>query len=330
MSEKNNAYAVVTDRIIELLEQGTVPWHKPWSGGGLARNLVSKKTYRGINCFLLNITGFGSPFWMTFNQARKLGGHIRQGEKSMPVVFWKWIEVEDRETGEVVERPFLRYYRVFNLEQTEGITVPAEESPKDRPFSPIEACERIVQGMPNKPMAQHVYPAAWYKPSLDLVNMPRPETFDKPESYYATLFHELAHATGHVSRLNRPTLVDMAPFGSTNYSKEELVAEMTAAMLCGVAGIENQVIDNSAAYIQGWLKKLKDDRKLVVQAAGLAQRAADHIQGVLPHETEQEATAMEPSEEALPVEGTAEPGEKSATPPSTGKPVPSDDLAAAA
>jgi antirestriction protein ArdC len=275
-----NPYEIITNRIMELLEQGTVPWQKPWNGEELAQNLISKRPYRGINCFLLNIAGYGSPFWATINQINKLGGRVIKGQKSTPVVFWKWLEIEDNETEEVKEKPFLRYYRVFNLEQTKGVSAPESDQPTEIEFNPIARCERLINDMPNKPLGQHKHQAAWYKPSLDLINMPRPETFQSEEEYYSTFFHELAHSTGHHSRLNRPTLTDMAPFGSTNYSKEELVAEMTAAMLCGVSGIENRTIDNSAAYVNGWLKKLKNDKRLVVLAAAQAQKAADCIQGV--------------------------------------------------
>ena len=278
MEAKNDAYQVITDRIIEILEQGTVPWHKPWSGGGEARNLVSKRSYRGINRFLLNISSYASPFWATYNQVQKLGGHVRKGEKSTPVVFWKWLDKENPETNEIERRPFLRYYRVFNLEQTEGLESPASEAIEAVTFSPIEQCEQLVAAMPNRPVIQHEFQAAWYRPSTDLINMPKPESFESAEEYYCVLYHELAHAVGHVSRLNRPTLTDMAPFGSTNYSKEELVAEMTAAMLCAVTGIENKTIENSAAYLQGWLDRLKKDRRLVVTAAAQAQRAADYVQ----------------------------------------------------
>ncbi|KMY65619.1 hypothetical protein AAU61_21315 [Desulfocarbo indianensis] len=275
----SKAYQVITDRIMELLEQGTVPWHKPWSGGGEAMNLVSKRPYRGINRFLLNVAGYATPYWLTLNQANKLGGKIKKGSKSTPVVFWKLLEKEDEKTGEKKELPVLRYYRVFNLEQTEGIEGPPTEELEEQEFTPIERCELLVAGMPNPPSLQHVRQSAWYRPSQDLVNLPKPESFESSEEYYSTLFHELAHATGHETRLKRPTLTDMAPFGSTNYSKEELVAEMTAAFLCGATGIDNITIDNSAAYLNGWLKKLKKDNKLVVHAAAQAQKAADYIQG---------------------------------------------------
>lgn len=275
----NNAYQVITDRIMELLEEGVAPWHKPWKGGGEAMNLVSKRGYRGINRFLLNAASYASPYWLTFNQAKTQGGAIKKGEKSTPVVFWKLLEKEDQKTGEKKEVPVLRYYRVFNLEQTEGIEGPPAEDADEKEFTPMERCEKLVAAMPNPPKLQHLRQAAWYRPSQDLVNMPKPESFVSSEEYYSTLFHELAHATGHESRLKRPTLTDMAPFGSTNYSKEELVAEMTAAFLCGATGIANATIDNSAAYLNGWLKKLKKDNMLVVQAAAQAQKAADYIQG---------------------------------------------------
>ena len=282
MSDKSIAYKVITDKIIQLLEQGTVPWHKPWTGSDEAMNLISRKAYRGINRFLLNITAYSCPYWATMKQINKLGGKVRKGEKSMPVVFWKWIEKENKETGKTERIPFLRYYRVFNLEQTEGIPAPEVEEAEERTFNPIEQCERILAEMPDRPAIQHKAQAAWYRPSLDIINMPVPETFLGEEEYYSILFHELGHATGHETRLNRPTLCDMSMFGTTNYSKEELVAEMAAAMLCGEAGIVNKTIDNSAAYIQGWLKKLRQDQRFVVQAASQAQKAADCILGVRP------------------------------------------------
>ena len=174
--------------------------------------------------------------------------------------------------------PLLRYYTVFNLEQTTGIETPME--PHKQTFQPIERCEALVASMPQRPTLHHGEPRAYYRPLVDAINMPRPELFDSPEEYYSTLFHEMTHSTGHERRLNRPTLTDLCPFGSTNYSKEELVAEMGAAFLCGVCGIENRTVDNSAAYIASWLRVLKNDKQMVILAAAQAQRAADFIQGV--------------------------------------------------
>ena len=207
--------------------------------------------------------------------------------QSTPVVFWKWLEreQENTETGqtETVNIPLLRYYNVFNVEQCEGI--PADKIPplkEARDFHPIDEAERTVQDMQQRPIIQHQAVQAYYRPSADVVNMPAAELFQSSEEYYSTLFHEMTHATGHESRLGRLDSDRLAAFGSRDYSQEELVAEMGAAFLCGHCQIENQTIDNSAAYIQGWLRKLKNDKRLVVIAAAQAQKAADFILGEVP------------------------------------------------
>ena len=276
----SKVYDIVTDRVLSLLEHGTVPWHRPWVGGEPPRNLASGKPYRGINPFLLASTGYASPYWLSYRQAESRGGNVRKGEKSTLVVFWKlW----DRETtdaaGEKSSKrlPILRYYRVFNAEQCDGIDAPALETAD---FEPIARCESVVSDMPNPPTFTNGEPRAFYRPLTDTVNMPNRDLFASTPEYYSTLFHELAHSTGHVSRLRRSGIDDLQPFGSADYSREELVAEMGAAFLCGHCAIESATLDNSAAYINGWLRRLRSDPKLVVQAAGLAQRAADCILGV--------------------------------------------------
>ena len=274
-----NVYEVITNQIIDRLERdGVVPWHQPWSTER-PKNLVSKKEYRGINVFLLGAGRYSNPYWLTFKQAKQLGGHVKKGEKSTPVVFWKWLEREreNPDTGEVetVSTPLLRYYRVFNVEQCEGLSVPALENTRE--FHPIEEAERVVQEMPQCPIIQQETAQAFYWPSADVVNMPPAELFSSDEEYYSTLFHELTHATGHESRLNRLDTDKLAAFGSRDYSQEELVAEMGAAFLCGHCQIVDPIIDNSAAYIQGWLRKLRNDKRLVVFAAAQAQKAADFI-----------------------------------------------------
>lgn len=277
-----NVYEIITDRIISQLELGTIPWSKPWSGTQFhPRNLVSKRPYRGVNPFLLACCDFDSPYWLTFRQAKQLGGSVKKGEKSMPVVFWKWNEVEDRESGELREVPILRYYNVFNLSQCD---LPEEKQPpkveaKTFSFSPIELCEKVVAEMPQQPVIKNDTVSAFYRPSSDEVHMPPTERFETATAYYSTLFHELTHATGHESRLNRDGICEVAEFGSRTYSKEELVAEMGAAFLCGHCSIEDATIENSASYIQGWLKKLRGDSRLVVHAAAAAQKAADFILG---------------------------------------------------
>lgn len=285
MSETNrtSVYSIVTNQIISQLESGVVPWRKPWRTE-LPSNLISGKAYRGINTFLLASLGYGSRYWLTFNQAAKLGGTVRKGEKSSIVTFWNIGEEKLRNDSNGVTRktkPFLlRYYRVFNVEQTEGIADKlglGNATPRE--FS-IDACERIYSAMPNSPAMQQDS-RAWYRPSTDSVGMPSKSLFNSPEEYYSTLYHELTHSTGHSSRVGREGIEQLNTFGSESYSKEELIAEMGAAMLCGITGISPATIPNSAAYIQSWINKLKGDSKLLVSAASAAQKASDFILGAV-------------------------------------------------
>lgn len=275
---KKDVYQIITDRIIGLLEAGTVPWRRPWKGGEQApRNFVSRKAYRGINLFLLHAAGFASPFWLTFRQVQSLDGRVKKGEKSFPVVFWKVFE-EQEDNGESKRVPFLRYHSVFNVAQCEGITVPAPPEVNGA-FQPIEKCDAVVAGMPCPPAILHGGARACYSPREDRVTMPEATMFESPAAYYTTLFHELTHATGHLSRLNRKEVTDPVQFGSNPYSREELVAEMGAAYLSGHCAILDTTIDQSASYIQNWLERLRDDRKLVIHAAAQAQKACDFILG---------------------------------------------------
>lgn len=280
-----DVYTIITDRIIGLLERGIIPWQKPWHGGEQApRNLISGKEYRGVNVFLLNSMAYHSPYWLTYKQAQELGGNVKRGEKSCPVVFWKWLDVDDPANDQNRRVPFLRYYSAFNVSQCEGIDahVPVSDNSR-RPHQAIAEAERLVSTMPKRPEIKHGLGQAFYSPSSDFIGMPSPEKFKSGENYYSVLFHELTHSTGHESRLNRKGVAgsdgQWSAFGSQSYSKEELVAEMGAAFLCGHAGIVERTLDNSAAYIGSWLKKLKDDTRLVVQAAAQAQKAADFILG---------------------------------------------------
>jgi antirestriction protein ArdC len=283
--ETMNVYEHVTDRITELLEQGTIPWRKPWKCSGGPRNLVSKKDYRGINQFLLNCSPYSSPYWLTYKQCSEKGGHVRKGEKSTVVVFWKWLDRKDDETSELASPgsptgkiPFLRYYNVFSLDQCEGIEHPKEPE-IENPFTPIEQAEQIIENMQCKPVIKYGGNRACYSPQLDYVQLPPKEAFKSPAEFYSTAFHELAHATGHVNRLGRTGVTEPTYFGSHDYSQEELVAEFGASMLCAVSSIEQSTIENNAAYIQGWLKVLKNDKKLLVLAAAQGQKSADYILG---------------------------------------------------
>lgn len=271
-----NVYEIITHKIIEQLEKGCVPWHRPWNG--TPKNLDSGKAYRGINTFLLGNSDFSSSYWLTFKQCKNKGGSIQAGAKSTPVVFWKFFEKEtEEENEEKTSTPLLRYYRVFNLDQCEGIEAPKDDIKEQINFKPIETAEEIVAAYKDAPALTHVGTRACYAPPTDTVKMPLATTFNSEEAYYSTLFHEFTHSTGHESRLKRKNITDLCPFGSTNYSKEELIAEMGAAFLCGEAKIENKTIDNSAAYIESWIRKFKDKPKMLIMAAAQAQKAADHI-----------------------------------------------------
>ena len=280
-----DVYAKITARIVSALREGVVPWHQPWNAAqGRPRNLISGTPYRGINVWLLSGQG-GCPFWLTYRQAVQIGGHVKKGAKGQTVIFWKFLA---RQGGEQDSKrggyAMARAYTVFNAAQC--ALPPAWAARAQRgvlemdPAQKIAACEQIVAEMPGRPAITHGGDAAFYRQSVDQVTMPAPDSFEAPELYYSILFHELTHSTGHAARLNRATLVDALRFGDTNYSKEELVAEMGAAFLCGVAGIENRTIDGSAGYVHGWLKKLSNDTRLLVQAASQAQRAADYILGM--------------------------------------------------
>lgn len=276
-------YQVVTDKIVEQLENGTAPWRQPWTGGTAfaPANLLTGRRYSGINIVLLAIAGYSSPYWLTYKQATELGGHVRKGEKSTIVVFWHMVKARKTDPDEKDKMvPILRYYRVFNLEQCDDVRIPkGRELPESKTVSPVErveAAEEIIAGFANSPRIVEDQPRAWYRPDVDLVNLPPRELFDEADEFYATAFHELGHSTAHSSRLGR----DIAnhPFGSHQYGREELVAEMTSAFLCAEAGIETTT-ENSAAYLRSWIKTIREDVRAVVVAAGAAQKAADHILG---------------------------------------------------
>jgi antirestriction protein ArdC len=274
-----NVYEVVTESILKHLEAGIVPWRRPWLTSPPC-NLVSQKNYKGINTFLLSASGMPSPYWLTYSQAVKLGGNVKKGEHGHTVVFWNIGEEKlNIKTGKLSKPFLLRYYRVFNLSQTEGISAKLGLDGESRPPVPdIAACESLVAAMPHAPGFK-LSDRASYAPSADVVSMPPKDVFLSSESYYATLFHELTHSTGHASRIGREGIEETNGFASELYSKEELIAEMGSALLCGVTGIAAATLENSAAYLRSWISVLKGDSKLLVTAASQAQKAADYIQG---------------------------------------------------
>ena len=289
-------YQIVTDRIVGLLEAGVVPWKATWVRHGyrLPQSLVTRKPYRGINRLLLgviaHVQGYSSPYWLTYRQASALDGHVRKGEKGFPCFFWKVLDEKDADQGEAPasespdkdrKRFVARYYTVFSLDQCEGIEPPPAPQAPLSSFTPIDLCERFLAGYHGPTIDQGNYDPC-YLPMLDRVRVPAPHLFLSPEHYYATLFHELSHSTGHATRLARFSKDEAAPFASSEYSKEELVAELSSAFLCAEAGISAASIDDQAAYISGWLHALKNDNRLIVMAAAQAEKAADFILGRKP------------------------------------------------
>ena len=278
---KFDLYEIVTQKIVDLLEAGVIPWEIPWkTANGMPRNLVTQRPYRGINFWLLLCRKDSLPFFLTFAQAKSLGGTIRKGEKSTMVVFWKLLKHEDKAEEEKVI-PLLRYYNVFNISQIDGID--AKKIPKteafDHDFSPVTEAESLINQWQDRPLIMRDSNSAFYDPLSDAVSIPNPRTFFSDQQFYSTLFHELVHSTGHSRRTGRHEKIKDHQFGSRDYSQEELVAEMGAAYLCGITGIEQETIQNNAAYIKSWIRTFKDDPKVLIMAAAQAQKAVDYILG---------------------------------------------------
>ena len=273
-------FATVTQRIIDQLEQGTVPWHKPWVGGSeYAISHTTGKPYSLLNHLLL---GGRTGEYLTFRQCVDEGGTIKAGEKASMIVFWKILEDIDQETGEITKTPFLRYYRVFHISQCDGIS-PRFEKQADpgEQLKPDEKADSIITDYVKRSgvkfRCEHSS-RAFYAPGTDTITIPLLKQFRDVAEFYSTGFHEMTHSTGHVSRLNR--LTENAAFGGDEYSKEELVAELGSSFLMNYAGIETtSSFQNNAAYLAGWLKALKDDKRLIISAAGKAEQAVKYILG---------------------------------------------------
>ena len=271
-------YAEVTSRIIQQMENGVIPWHKPWIASGKAISHATGKAYSLLNQMLLGRPGE----YVTFKQCQEAGGRVKKGEKAHMVVFWKWIEQEDEETGEVKEVPFLRYYNVFHIDQCEGVTAKHTHEVRFPDGAEVlEAAQEIIYdylGREGVKLTHSEGDRAFYRPATDEVVLPIRKQFVSTAEYYSTVFHELTHSTGHPSRLNRLTKPSF--FGTEDYSKEELVAEIGAAALVNHVGLEtDHSFRNSAAYVQNWLQVLKDDKRFIVSAAGKAEKAVNLILG---------------------------------------------------
>lgn len=279
---QSEIYSAITERIIAEMEKGIIPWHKPWTGtNGGAVSGTTGKPYSILNQILLGKPGR----WYTFNQIKKVGGNVRKGEHGSFVVFWKQIIVESKtekdESGNPLKEtiPILKHYYVFHESQCDN--VPETDIPETFTHDPIEEAAKIEQeyAQREKLTINHVISdRAFYSPFTDEITVPVLEQFPVREEYYSTLYHEMIHSTGHKSRLNR--LHRTAAFGSEEYSREELVAEIGAAALLHHVGIETaDTFHNNAAYVQGWLKALKNDTKLLVGASGQAAKAFSFITG---------------------------------------------------
>lgn len=275
---------IVTDRVLAALDKGIVPWRKPWNS---ARPMnIMGYPYRGINFFLLSMLAHPTPVYLTFNQIKQKGGRIKAGEekKHVPVFFWKILSYTKDRSGVELDDPrtvpLVRYTQVWNIDQVEGVELPKRFKAQRDAVPVLEAAEAIAAGYKAAPTVKHGGNRACYIPALDIVHMPNRDDFNGDngaEEYYSALFHEFAHSTGHKTRLNRREVMEAEyDHHAERYSAEELVAEMTAAMLCSYAGIDN-TLENSVAYIAGWACRLKRDPKVLMTAAARAQKAAAYI-----------------------------------------------------
>ena len=281
---KFDIYETIVNRILESLEAGIIPWRKPWVGMGGAVAYKTRKPYTLLNQMLIGEPGE----YITFKQVQDLKGKVKKGAKSKMVVFYTPSTTQKKDKAGnlvydnsgnpvMISFPVLKYYRVFNIKDCEGIET--KFKPLNPEFQPEEEAERVRKTYIEREKITFVNDMgdrAFYRPSEDKIVVPKPELFESAEEYYSAAFHEIVHSTGHEKRLNR--LSQEASFGNEEYSKEELVAEIGAAAICNKLGIETpDSFKNSTAYIQGWMKRIKEDKKLIVTAAGKADKAVKYI-----------------------------------------------------
>ena len=275
---------MVTDRLIAEMEKGIIPWSKPWHGKGGAISHSTGKPYSLLNQFILSREGE----YITFNQCKAEGGKVKKGAKGLPVVFWKQIKIKETAAdGEQREQlvPILKYYTVFHIEDCEGIKAKYADRETRPHADPIAEAEAVVTEYEKREKLRILRTGesgeAFYSPARDFIQVPCIEQYTEASEYYSTLFHEMTHSTGHASRLSRFTgSAAAAAFGSAEYSKEELVAEIGAASLNSYCGIETPAsFRNSAAYLQGWLSALRKDPAMIITAAGKAEKAVNYIVG---------------------------------------------------
>lgn len=276
---KEQVVNTVVSRIAEIIERGVLPWTRPCLSQGPPLNFASGKPYRGVNHFVLGLTecamGYDSPYWLTFKQALDAGGNVRKGEKGSPIAFWTdWTpKGEDPEETKI---PVLRLYHAFNARQIDGIDFPIVNPAMGDRFGTWEAGEAILTGYRDAPMVVECAQRASYLPCLDEVWLPRKEFYSNQDAYYKSLFHELVHSTGHATRLHRD--LKQEP-GTPGYAKEELLAELGAALICSHTGIFDRTQESSASYLFGWAKAIGENPMAFMAASGAAQKAVDWILG---------------------------------------------------
>ena len=279
----NKVYDIINNQILSKLEAGVVPWRHPWTAGS-PKNAISGNAYKGFNIFRLGMEEYENPNWATFKQVKALDGHVEKGSKSTMIIFWRMKQYTDKESGDETTIPMLRYYNVFNIEQTtladdEKFAVVRNDN------NPIDVCESIVNNYTKGPKVTHADSArAFFEHNEDIVNIPQITAFDTSEDYYSTLFHEFTHSTGHHTRLERRKKGEHRARKSDAYYFEEIIAELGASYLGGETGISYHTFDNSASYIDGYYNALKNDPKLFIKAASAAQKAVEFIKGVAGHE----------------------------------------------
>jgi antirestriction protein ArdC len=297
---KSDVYTKVANRLLEIMDKGLIPWRKPWRGvhGEIFAGCISYSTGKPYSLLNHVLCEFRDGDYITFAQAKKLGGNVKRGAKGYPVVFWSFVEKDAtdqdgnkryNERGEVVKAsyPVLKWYHVFNVEDCENIParkksgVNAGDDTPAVELDPIEAADKVASDyVARESIALHITKSndAYYRPSDDSVTVPELSQYNEVSEYYSTLFHELTHSTGIKTRCNREDMQKIKSFGDASYSREELTAEMGAAFMLGYLGIQqDNTMTNSAAYLQSWKSAIKNDPKCVVLAAGRAEKAVNYI-----------------------------------------------------
>ena len=276
---KKDAYQIITDQILELMEKHGTDWNKPWKATGSKQpsmpwSIGSGDNYKGINTLLLWSAGYSDQRWGTYKAWQAKGAQVRKGEKSTVITFWKMLETRNKETGEKENFPMLRTFNVFNAEQCDN--VPELVIPEPLPELERNAIADTFIANTGADIRTES-DRAYFVPSQDFIALPEIGAFTDSDSYYATLLHELTHWTGHKSRLDRTF---GKSFGDADYAKEELVAELGSVFLCAELQVTSEPRADHAKYLNCWMEGLKADKKLIIQASSKASKAVAFLHGL--------------------------------------------------